>query len=257
MQNDLQKADLWKRVGAGILDLILIVILATGFGWIISSVSDYDSYNNRMEAKYNFYAQQYQIDREMTAEQYDAMPEQQRLDYKARSDAADAAIRADSEALYLYNMVTNLILLIVSGGILLATVVLELLVPLLFGNGQTVGKKIFALCVVRNDGVKLNGYQHFTRVILGKYAVETMIPVYVVIMLGMGQPNAILILFSGALLIAQCILFLVTRNHCLLHDLMTGTVVADYGSQKIFKSTDDLIAYQKKMAADRAARQDY
>ena len=48
-----------------------------------------------------------------------------------------------------------------------------------------------------------------------------------------------------------------TRNHSLLHDLMAGTVVVDYASQKIFQSTEDLIAYQKKIAAERAARQDY
>ena len=36
MEHDIQKASLWKRVAAGILDLILIVVLATGFGWAIS-----------------------------------------------------------------------------------------------------------------------------------------------------------------------------------------------------------------------------
>lgn len=257
MENDLQKASLWKRIGAGILDLILIVILATGFGWAISAISNYDSYNDRMEAKYDFYAQKYSLNREMTEAEYNALPEQERNDYKVRADAADAEIQADQEAMYLYKMVVNLILIIVSGGILLATILLEFVVPLIFGNGQTVGKKVFSLCVIRNDGVKLNGYQHFTRVILGKYAIETMIPVYVAVMLIMGQPNGILILFVAALLIAQCVMVIVTRNNCLLHDMMAGTVVADYGSQKIFKSTEDLIAYQKMLAADRARRQTY
>lgn len=257
MQNDLQKASLWKRIAAGILDLILVAILATGFGWAISAISNYDSYNDRMEAKYSFYAQKYEINRNMTEEQFNAMPEAERKAYTARVDAADGEIRADKEAMYLYNMVVNLILIIVSGGILLAMILLEFVVPLLFGNGQTIGKKVFSLCLVRNDGVKLNGYQHFTRVILGKYAVETMIPVYVAVMLIMGQPNGILILFVAALLIAQCVIMIVTRNNCLLHDLMTGTVVVDYGSQKIFKSTEDLIAYQKMLAADRARRQTY
>ena len=52
-------------------------------------------------------------------------------------------------------------------------------------------------------------------------------------------------------------MFIIVIVSCLLHDLMTGTVVADYGSQKIFKSTEDLIAYQKMLAADRARRQTY
>ena len=37
MVTDLQKASLWKRVAAGILDVILIVVLATGFGCVISA----------------------------------------------------------------------------------------------------------------------------------------------------------------------------------------------------------------------------
>ena len=99
--------------------------------------------------------------------------------------------------------------------------------------------------------------QFFTRVILGKFAVETMIPVYVAVMMLLGQTNAILLLFVIALLIAQVIMVVMTRNHSLLHDLMAGTVVVDYASQKIFQSTEDLIAYQKKIAAERAARQGY
>ena len=178
-------------------------------------------------------------------------------DQMAKMTFSPLKTQQDQEAVKAYHMVSNLMLIIVTCGILLAMLALEFGVPLLFGNGQTVGKKVFSLCVVRNDGVKLNGFQHFTRAVLGKYAVETMIPVYVVIMLMQGQSVGLLLLLVIALLLAQCILVLATRNRCPIHDLMAGTVVVDYGSQKIFKSTEDLIAYQKKIAADRAARQDY
>ena len=66
-----------------------------------------------------------------------------------------------------------------------------------------------------------------------------------------------ILLFAAALLIAQVILVLVTKNHSLLHDLMAGTVVVDYASQRIFQSTQELVEYQKKIAAERAARQTY
>ena len=131
------------------------------------------------------------------------------------------------------------------------------ILPLIFKNGQTLGKKVFSLCLVRVDGVQLSGYQHFIRAILGKFAVETMIPVYVAIMMLTGQPAGLLLLAVIAMLIAQCVIMIVNKNNSLIHDLMAGTVVVDYTSQKIFKSTDDLIAYQKKLAADRALRQDY
>ena len=53
------------------------------------------------------------------------------------------------------------------------------------------------------------------------------------------------------------ILLVANKNHAMIHDLLAGTVVVDYASQRIFRSTDELIEYQKKIAAERAARQTY
>ena len=257
MQNDLQKASLWKRVAAGILDVILIVVLATGFGCVISAAVDYDTHSEANKAINQRYIAQYGIDIHMTQEKFNEMTLEEQTAYESNVEACRVAMNADEEAVRAYTIVVNLSLVVVTGGILLAVLVLELLVPILFGNGMTVGKKVFALCLIRNDGIKLNGVQLFTRVILGKFAIEIMIPVYVGIMMYLGQTNGILLLFTIALLIAQVIMVLATRNHCLLHDLMAGTVVVDYGSQKIFQSTEELIAYQKRIAAERAARQTY
>lgn len=250
MDYEIQKASLWKRIAAGILDFILIIVMATGIGWALSGLLQYDNYSNRLDQLRSSYEERYGIDLDVPMEALS--PEQQAV-YKA----ADEAFGQDEEAIYLFNMAINLILLIVTGGILAAFIVLELIIPLLIGNGQTVGKKVFSLCLVRSDGVKMNNLQLFARTVLGKFAVETMIPVYVVIMFLFNALNLMSLILGVAVLLTQCISIIVTRNNCLLHDLMVGTVVVDYGSQKIFKSTDDLIAYQKKIAADRAARQTY
>lgn len=250
MDYEIQKASLWKRIAAGILDFILIIVLATGTGWALSGLLQYDNYSNRLDQLRSSYEERYGIDLDVPME---ALSTEQQAVYKA----ADEAFGQDEEAIYLFNMAINLILLIVTGGILAAVIVLELIVPLLIGNGQTVGKKVFSLCLVRSDGVKMNNLQLFARTVLGKFAVETMIPVYVVIMFLFNALNLMSLILGVAVLLTQCISIIATRNNCLLHDLMVGTVVVDYGSQKIFKSTDDLIAYQKKIAADRAARQTY
>ena len=246
--SDIQKASLWKRIAAGILDLILVMILATGAAWGISALVNYDSYNSRFQQGCQDYMTRYGLPEEAQ----ELTPELESL-YQQANDA----IAQDENAIYLFNMVISLMLLIVTGGILFAYLVAEWLIPLLLGNGQTVGKKVFSLCLIRNDGVQLNNIQLFARTILGKFAVGTMILVYTAIMLWFGQLNFVSLLLALAVLITQPICFAATRHHCLLHDLMVGTVVADYGSQKIFKSTDDLIAYQKKIAAERAARQTY
>lgn len=253
MEQELQKASLWKRIAAGIFDLILIAILATGFGWLLSTVLHYDSYNDTLEAAYAQYESQYGVTFQITQEQYEAFDENQKQAY----DDAYAALTADEEAMHAYTMAVNLMLLITTGAILLAMICICFIVPLLFGNGQTLGKKIFALCLMRTDGVKVNNLQLFTRAVLGQFAVETMIPAYVIFMIFWGTVDLFGLLLIAGLLIAQCIIMATTKTNSLLHDMMAGTVVVDFGSQRIFRTTEDLIAHKKQVAADRAARQTY
>lgn len=257
MHNDIQKAGLWKRIAAGILDLILLAVLATGFCSIFSYVLNYDDYLDQSEQIRDQYIQQYQLPEDVTQQMLDEMTPEEYDAYVAKVDQANTAIQNDKEAGRVFSMVLNLSLIIASGGILLPMLLLQFVIPLILGNGQTVGKKIFSLCVARTDTVKINTLQLFTRVILGKYAVGVMIPVYSAIMIYLGVPNLLLLTIAAVLLLAQIISFAVTRNHYLLHDLMAGTVVVDYGSQQIFKTTDDLIAHQQRIAAERAARQKY
>lgn len=257
MYNDIQKAGLWKRIAAGILDLILLAVLATGFCSIFSYALNYDDYLDRSEAIRDQYIQQYQLPEDVTQQMLDEMTPEEYDAYVAKVEQANAAIQNDAEAGRVFSMVLNLSLIIASGGILLPMLLLQFVIPLILGNGQTVGKKVFGLCVTRTDTVKISTLQLFTRVILGKYAIGVMIPVYSAIMIYLGVPNLLLLTIAAVLLLAQIISFAVTRNHYLLHDLMAGTVVVDFGSQQIFKTTDDLIAHQQRIAAERAARQKY
>ena len=257
MEYELQKASMWKRIAAAILDLILLAILATGFGWGLSSALNYNSYSDKAEEIYNKYAEEFSIEKNMTQEKFDALTPEEQEAYQAKVAAADKAINADDEAVRVYTMLVNMSLIVVTGAVLLSTLLLQFVVPLLFGNGQTVGKKVFALCLVRKDSVKLNNLQLFTRAILGKFAIELMIPVYVLLMMFLGTANILHLGLVALLLLVQLISLAVSQNNAAIHDLMAGTAVVDYTSQRIFQSTEDLQEYQKRIAAERAARQTY
>lgn len=257
MELDLQKASILKRIAAALCDVILIAILATGAWCCINWITGFDSHYAQMDAIAQQYADTYGVDREMSQEKYDAMTPAEREAYKSAVEKADEALNGDEEALRLYTLVVNLILLSASLGILVAVVVVEFVVPLLFGNGQTLGKKIFSLCVIRTDGVKLNNLQLFTRAILGKYAIGIMVPVYGMIMLLMNTISGFLLIVVAGVVLLQVILLVATKNNTMIHDLLAGTLVADYASQRIFRSTEELVEYQKKIAAERAARQTY
>lgn len=250
---DLQKASMWKRISAFLFDGILLSILAVAFAWLLSLALNYDAHNDRLQQYYDDYESRYGVTFEITAEEYEALSSQDRSNY----DTAYQALTQDDQVLYLYNLVVNLTLIITTVGILLGYLVLEFGIPLALGNGQTLGKKIFAIALMRTDGVKMNPMQLFVRTVLGKFTIETMIPVYVLIMLFFNTVGLGGTLLLGALLLAQIILMAVTRTHAAIHDLLAGTVAVDIASQRIFRSTDELIEYTKRIAAEEAARKPY
>ncbi len=253
MVYDLQKASFWKRTAAWIFDGILSGILAVGLGVLLSALLGYDGYSQTVDAAYAKYEAEFGIVFEITQGEYQAMTEAARQNY----DAAYAALTADGEAMYAYNMMLNLTLVITTAAILAAVMIWEFAIPLFFGNGQTLGKKIFSLCLIRNDGVKVNNLQLFTRTLLGKFTIDTMIPVAILLMLFWGTMDRTGTLILFALLTGQVVCLAVTRGNAAIHDLLAGTLVVDISSQMIFRTTEDLIAFQKQVAAERAARQTY
>ena len=122
---------------------------------------------------------------------------------------------------------------------------------------STLGKKIFGVALMRNDGVKIGHVTLFVRTVLGKYAVETMIPIMAVMMLFFGNLNIVVLGIVLILSVAQFVLFLATRKHSLIHDLLADTVAVDMASQMIFNSTDELVAYKAKLQAEKVAHQTY
>lgn len=250
---DLQKASMWKRISAWLFDGILTATLAVGLAFLLSLLLGYDGYSREVDASYAKYETQYGITFDISQEEYLALSEQAKQNY----EAAYAALTADDAAMYAYNMVVNLSLLITTIGILLSVIGLEFVVPLFFGNGQTLGKKIFGIGLMRTDSVKMNTMQLFVRTVLGKYTIETMIPVYILLMLFWGTMDMMGAILLLAILLTQLVAVCVTRNRSAIHDLLAGTVAVDIASQRIFRSSEELIDYTKKIHAERSARQTY
>ena len=246
---DLQKASLLKRASAWLLDVILLAVLACGFGMVLSSVTNYDQYVDALEAGYEKYETEYNID----FEDYTDLSEEE----QARYDAANAALQKDAEVLKAYNMVVNLSLTIVSLSILLSYLGLEFAVPMVFGNGQTVGKKVFGIALMRVDGVKIAPLALFVRTVLGKYTVETMIPALVFMMMLMGTIGVIGPAILLAILLTQVIMVFTSKNNSAIHDQMAATVAVDLASQRIFDSPEALMEYKKRVHAEQAQKETY
>lgn len=250
---DLQKASFLKRAAAWLLDAILVTILAVGVAYLLSVAFGYEKYSDTVSDSYDRYEAEYGVSFAASQEEYLSWTPEQQKNY----DEAYDALIADQDAMYAYSMVVNLSMVIASLSLLISSMGLDFVVPLLFKEGRTVGKRIFGLCVIRTDCVKMSPVQLFVRTLLGKFAVETMIPIYLIMMIFWGIVGLGGTLVLVLLLLVEIILLIATRRNAAIHDLLAGTVVADYTSQMIFDSSEALLAYQKRIHAEQAARQDY
>ena len=216
---------------------------------LLSAVLNYDQHSQALEACYERYEKEFGIDFDVYA---DLTEEEQ-----ARFEAANAALQKDTQALKAYNMVVNLSLTIVSLSVLLSYLALEFVVPLLFGNGQTMGKKVFGIALVRVDGVKITTFALFVRTLLGKYTIETMIPVLMAMMIFIGTIGILGPAIVLGLLILQVALIITSPTNSALHDHMAATVAVDLASQMIFATPEELVEYKKQVHAEQVKNQPY
>ena len=248
---DLQKAGIWKRCAAWMLDIILVLVVAVGIGALLSNLLHYEQDSQKYQAKYEFYEKKYKLDEIDFSKNQLTEEEQQRV------NAADADIRQDKESTRLYSLLVNKSILIVTFSLLISYILLEFVVPILLGSGQTISKKAFSVGLIRVDSVKVSNLQLFVRAVLGKFTIETMIPVYVVLMFLFGRMSLTGMVLLVGLAIGQLVCLAVTSNNSAIHDMISGTVVVDISSQQVFKDSQELIAYTKRIHAERAARGDY
>lgn len=250
---EIQRASIAKRISAGLLDVIAVSIIATLCAWLISLAADYDGWNKKLEDAYSRYESQYGVTFRITEEEYNNKSSSDKENY----DNAYKALVGDSEAMKAYSMVTNLMILTVSLGLFIAVLIWEFIVPLFLKDGRTVGSLIFGIAVMRSNGVRISHISLFIRAILGKYAIETMISVYIIMMIFMNAIGIVGPLVICGILLMQLILIISTKNNQLIHCILSDTVVVDYGSQRIFDSQEDLLEHKKREARDRAERNPY
>ncbi len=266
---DLQKASVLKRFSAFLLDAICVCIVATLFAWLLSAIVDFGGWSAKYDELKTAHEQKYGINT-LTKDEYDALSDSEKKEYDEKNEQAkQEAERALREAymakdpvavetVRTIDMVNNLILLMISVGCFFGFFIVEFIVPLFFKNGQTLGKKIFSVAVMRTATVRINSVCLFIRSMLGKFAIETMIPLYILIrVVFLGSGNVIDVALLAALTLSQILIFFVTKTRSFIHDLLADTVTVDMATQMIFDTEDDLIRYKEKLHEAEVKASDY
>lgn len=246
---------MWKRISAFLFDFIMRLVVIAGVAVIISAIFGYDAKVNRFDEISAKYMEEYGVN--LTEADYNLLTEDEKQAYQERYDEANTAFKSDSEAIELYDLILNLTLLMTVLSMVTGYLILEFAIPMFFKNGQTLGKKIFGIGVMRDDGVRVNSKVLFARAILGKCTVEALVPMAILALIFIG--GAGILGFIALLLFAVFEIYLMVRtktNSC-IHDLLSCSVTVDMASQMIFDSTEALIEYKNKIHAEMVENADY
>ena len=254
---DLQKATFSNRISAFLFDLIIFLVVVVGMSCIVNPLVGYDAKVAELEAIYDEYSERYGIDLELTQEEYDKMTQEEKDAHNAKVEEANKALNEDEEALELYYRIMVLFLFNITVSSLVSYLVLEFAIPLLLGNGQTLGKKIFGIGLMRADGVKITPMQLFVRSILGKYTLETMIPVFVAGMVVTQILGIVGVVVLLGIVVLEAVVYFKSGTNSLIHDLVAVSVCVDIKSQQIFNTEEELIEYKEKMARENAGKLGY
>lgn len=245
---DLQKPNMWKRIAAALLDFFVLILLGSAVMLLLLSIFNVEGHTESFRTICDEYEAQSGIDleeHEMTEEEYNSMAAEKKEAYN----------KAVSDANYHLMMIMTLTVLSLTFGLLVAYLLSEFTVPLIFKNGQTFGKKAFGIAVMREDGVRVSAVQMFARSILGKFTIETMAPLLIFFSVFLGALDGIVaIIFFLGIAILEIVLLIINKTRTPIHDLLAHTVTVDLQSQMIFNSPEELLEYQQARHAEMVER---
>ncbi len=260
---DLQKASLWKRASAFLFDVVIMMVVVVGIAALLSTVLHYDTHIGVIEARQAALIAQAESEYEQKHGEsckldltlaYDDMSEGQKEIYHRMDELLSEDQYAQTALFLLLNY--SLVICLVSTFV--AYALLEFAVPmLLFKNGQTLGKKLFGLGVIRTNAVKASPFVLFVRMLFGKYTIETVLPLFVLIMMFFGLVGIVGPVVILGLVVLEVVAVCATRTNSAVHDLISDTVVVDLSTQMVFESEQALLDYKKKLHEENVANSPY
>ncbi len=260
---DLQKASVWKRASAFLFDMVIMIVVVVGIAALMSTLMKYDTHIGVIESKKTEILSK--IEAEYEQEHGESVKLDLSLGYEQMSEAQkemydrlDEEIAKDQTVQTALFLLLNYSLVICLVSFFAAYAVLEFALPMLiFKNGQTLGKKLFGIGVIRTNTVKASPFALFVRMLFGKFTIETVLPLFVVIMMFFGIVGIVGPIVILGLVLLEVIAICVTRTNSAIHDLISDTCVVDLSTQMVFESEQALIDYKKKIHEEEVANSPY
>jgi len=217
-----------KRAFAGAIDVLLIAILTVFIAMPMSKLTGFESARADVGAVSARIKEESGISADLTPQEYQNLTDEQIQKY----EAGWIEYFNEEENIRTYNRMVVGSYLTVLGSILVAVLILELAIPLFLGDGQTLGKKMMGLVVIRMSGEQVDTLGIIARALLGKYLVEIAVPVFTVLAIYNGNSSGRSSFMIVGLFLAQAACMGLTRERRLIHDFLSGTRVVAAESEE-------------------------
>ena len=235
-----------KRIAAWIVDMILMLVVATGIAWLVSLCYGYDNYNSIIEQKYVEYGLKYESSEEPGKYIY--------CDYPSDKDCQDKweKCKNDPEFYKAYEMRVKGGPIILATSLSLTLLIFEGILPICLKHGRTIGMRFFGVGYVTEDGIEPPVSSILVRFIFGKLILGGLIPLfslmYIINGSGFGLVGIIaLILYFGV----NGYLLVFTKEKRYIHDYIARMRPVDNDNQIYIKTTDELATLKAEEAMNR------
>lgn len=261
---EIKQAKISKRIYAFLIDLLIFIVIFSASMFLLNTYSkDYNDSKKIYDEKcleYNLVVEKTNEDGEkytISWSVYDFMLSSfsspgchadKFEDIKEISDSCQKeyndflakqseAFKNDEVAFSAYNAIVKYRIGFYAFSSFLALLIINIVFPLIFKNGQTLGKKVFELGLVSKKGIKVSFANIGLRFLIGIFAFEVF-----PFMLYLAVSNVFSIgLFLGmALFFVNFCLFIFTKNHTMVHDYVGGTIVVDLHTTIVFNSIEEM-----------------
>lgn len=232
-----------KRFVAWVVDMILIIVVATGIAFLTSLLYGYDNYNNaciEKEIEYGLYVEQEKGPISFEGKNYVLITDIEGISEEEVNQRL-TNLSKDSEYQEAYQKRSIGPVVIVTTGLFGSLLIFELILPLCLKHGRTIGMRFFDIGYVTDEGIEVGFKQLFIRFLFGKLVVQALIP-YAGIMYII-YPSYYTIVGFVALFgvpILNMLLMYITPEKRGIHDFISKCVPVDNSCQIYFKTVDEL-----------------
>lgn len=240
-----------KRFAALVIDVILVIVLATGIAFLVSKIYDYDKYYNAVyqtQIDYGVYVPSDEGTISYNGQTYIICTE----DKSITSEEANNRIKAmTSDQTFKDNYFKMNLgpIVITSSALLISLLIYEYIVPIFLKHGRSLGKYLFGIGYVNEDDLDISMKNLTIKFLFGKLVVNVVIP-YTGVLLIIYQTGLVIIgcVFVLGIPIINLLMLFLSKDQRLLSDYIGKMKPVDNNCQVYFKTIEELNAAKCKDA---------